>query len=109
MSQTPHADKGLICPLHKKCVSKVCHTCPFWTQIRGNNPNTGEAMDTWQCAIAWLPVLLIENAQQTRQAGAAVEGLRNITHAGLAEAIAARRENSTTMNPPPSLPRTING
>jgi hypothetical protein len=77
MAQIPHADVGLVCPLHKKDVSKVCHSCPMWTHIRGNNPNDGTAMDSWQCAIAWLPILMIEAAQQTRQAGAAVESLRN--------------------------------
>jgi hypothetical protein len=41
------------------------------------NPNTGEQVDDWGCAIAWLPVLLIENSQQQRQTGAAVESLRN--------------------------------
>jgi hypothetical protein len=77
MAKAPQADKGLICPLHKKDVSKVCHTCPFYTQIRGIDPNTGNPVDNWQCAIAWLPMLLIENSQQSRQAGAAVESMRN--------------------------------
>lgn len=34
-------------------------------------------MDTEDCAIAWLPVLLIENSQQQRSTGAAVESFRN--------------------------------
>jgi hypothetical protein len=46
-------------------------------QIRGNNPNTGAEIDEWGCAIAWLPVLMIENSQQQRQTGAAVESFRN--------------------------------
>jgi hypothetical protein len=41
------------------------------------NPNTGEQLDDWGCSVAWLPVLLIENSQQQRQTGAAVESLRN--------------------------------
>lgn len=77
MAQTPHAEPGLVCPLHKKDVSEVCHTCPFWVQVRGVNPNTGQEVDDWRCAIAWLPLLLIENAQQSRSAGAAVESMRN--------------------------------
>jgi len=48
-----------------------------FTQLRGNNPNTGEPIDEWGCAIAWIPVLLIENSQQQRQTGAAVESFRN--------------------------------
>jgi len=34
-------------------------------------------MDEWGCAQAWLPVLMIENSQQQRQTGAAVESFRN--------------------------------
>lgn len=51
--------------------------CGWFTQVRGTNPNTGEAVDSWGCAITWLPMLLIENAQQSRQTGAAVESFRN--------------------------------
>jgi len=43
------------------------------------NPNTGEAMDEWQCAINLLPFLLIENSQQQRSTAAAVESFRNET------------------------------
>lgn len=46
-------------------------------KVRGNNPNTGEEIDDYGCAIAWLPLLMIENSQQQRQTGAAVESFRN--------------------------------
>ena len=46
-------------------------------QIRGHNPNTGAEIDDWGCSIAWMPVLMIENSQQQRQTGAAVESFRN--------------------------------
>jgi hypothetical protein len=46
-------------------------------EVRGNNPNTGEEIDDYGCAIAWLPLLMIENSQQQRQTGAAVESFRN--------------------------------
>jgi hypothetical protein len=77
MSQIPHANPGLVCPLHRKDVSKVCHKCPFWAKMNGTNPNTGEPVDTWQCAISWLPWLLVENARQTVGAAAATESMRN--------------------------------
>ena len=51
--------------------------CAWFTQIRGTNPNTGEDVDEWACAIAWMPMLLIENSQQQRHTGAAVESFRN--------------------------------
>lgn len=77
MAQIPHADEGKICPLHKQDVSKVCHKCPWWTHLRGKHPQSTAEIDEYGCAIAWLPVLLIEGAQQSRQTGAAVESFRN--------------------------------
>ena len=51
--------------------------CAWFMKVRGNNPNTGEEIDDYGCSIAWLPVLMIENSQQQRQTGAAVESFRN--------------------------------
>lgn len=66
---------GTFCPLIK---DECCQLkCSFFTQVRGTNPNTGEDVDEWACAIAWLPVLMIENSQQQRSTGAAVESFRN--------------------------------
>ncbi len=66
---------GHWCPLIKKdCVQLQC---AWFTQVRGTNPNTGKEVDEWACAMAWMPVLLIENSQQQRQTGAAVESFRN--------------------------------
>jgi hypothetical protein len=64
------------CPLHNFEPCKQME-CAWFTQLRGNNPNTGKEVDEWSCAIAWLPILLIENSQQQRQTGAAVESFRN--------------------------------
>lgn len=66
---------GTYCPLIKKdCIQLQCS---WFTQLRGTNPNTGEPVDNWGCAVTWLPMLLIENSQQQRQTGAAVESFRN--------------------------------
>jgi hypothetical protein len=46
-------------------------------QVRGTNPNTGKEVDEWGCAVAWLPMLLIDNSNQQRATGAAVESFRN--------------------------------
>ena len=51
--------------------------CAWFTQLRGMNPNTGKDIDEWGCAIAWMPVLMIENSQQQRSISAAVESFRN--------------------------------
>jgi hypothetical protein len=77
MAKPPPADAGLYCPLWKKDVSKVCHTCPWYIQLRGTNKNTGEDIDNWGCAVGFLPVLLLENAAMSNRTGAAVESFRN--------------------------------
>jgi hypothetical protein len=51
--------------------------CAWFIQVRGTNPNTGKEVDEWACSMAWLPILMIENSQQQRQTGAAVESFRN--------------------------------
>tara|TARA_Y100000310_G_C19954985_1_gene478571 strand:+ start:224 stop:436 length:213 start_codon:yes stop_codon:yes gene_type:complete len=43
----------------------------------GKNPQTGQDVNEWNCAVTWLPMLLIEGSQQTRQTGAAIESFRN--------------------------------
>lgn len=73
----PHALPGPVCPLHKKDVSEVCHICPWFTRIMGKNPQTEDMLDDWRCAIALLPLLLIENAQKSHQTTAALETFRN--------------------------------
>lgn len=77
MPQIPRGPENLYCPLWQKAMVKVCHTCPLWIQLRGKSSNTGMEVDEWVCSLASLPMLLIENAQQTRQAGAATESMRN--------------------------------
>lgn len=64
------------CPLNK---FKPCKEtdCAWFIQVRGVNPNTGQEVDDWGCAMQWLPMLLIENAKEERQTGAAVESFRN--------------------------------
>jgi len=66
---------GTFCPLVKGDCKGI--QCSWFTQVRGTNPQTGQPVDEWGCAIVWLPILLIENSQQQRQTGAAVEDFRN--------------------------------
>jgi hypothetical protein len=66
---------GNFCPLIKKdCVGIKCS---WYTQMRGTNPNTGEPVDEWGCAVTWMPVMAVEIAQKSNQTGAAVESFRN--------------------------------
>lgn len=66
---------GDFCPLIKKdCIGIKCS---WYTQMRGTNPNTGEPVDEWGCAVTWMPFMAIEIAQKSNQTGAAVESFRN--------------------------------
>lgn len=99
--QIPRGDEDLVCPMHHKPMSEVCHKCPLWTHVRVKNPNTGEEIDQWNCSWAWLPMLLIENAQQVRQGAAATESFRNEM---VARADAARRRPEAIPVYPNPLP-----
>ena len=79
----------------------VCHRCPWWTQVRGVNPNTGEEADRWDCAIALMPMLSIEVAKETRQAGAATESFRN--------EVVARADHAARLASRPVYPTMIEG
>lgn len=66
---------GDFCPLIKKdCIGL---RCSWYTQMRGTNPNTGEPVDEWGCAVTWMPIMATEIAQKSNQTGAAVESFRN--------------------------------
>ena len=68
-------EQGTFCPLVQGECKKL--ECVWFTKVTGTHPNTGQSVDEYGCAVAWLPALLIENAQQSRQAGAAVKSFRN--------------------------------
>lgn len=70
----------MTCPLGSKCEEikdNKMHRCVWFIKMAGTNPNTGESMDEQGCAMSWLPILLVENSQQQRRTGAAVESFRN--------------------------------
>lgn len=78
-------DAKVICPMMggDECVEDGAIRngelvkCRFWVTVMGQNPQTGETVNNGDCAIAWMPVLLIENSKVNRETGAAVESMRN--------------------------------
>ena len=74
-------DKNIKCPatgFAKSCREIVADCdCPKFVKITGVNPNDGQPVDKFGCVDSFLPMLLIENSQQQRQTGAAVESFRN--------------------------------
>lgn len=75
MSKAKTYGPGEFCPL----VQGACRRteCAFWTSVRGTNPQTGVELDQPACAIAWLPLLVIDQTQQVRHQAAAADNARN--------------------------------
>ena len=67
--------EGDWCPL----IQKGCkgHKCAWYTCIQGVHPQTGETINDWKCAVAWMPMMAVEIASKENQTGAAVESFRN--------------------------------
>lgn len=72
------------CPLGAKCEEikveagkPMLYRCPWYVQVRGVDMNTGEETGNWGCAIAWMPALMINTANESRKGAAATESFRN--------------------------------
>jgi hypothetical protein len=76
------------CPLlNKKCIE---HDCEWFTHLVGKNPQTAMPQDEWGCAVKWLPILLIEGANMTRQVSAALDRNNNTLFSALPDHVQAR-------------------
>lgn len=100
MAQIPHGSPDLICPLHRQKMSKVCHTCPMWMCVKGKNPQTGEDVDDWNCALVWGPLLAVQQAKEAYAVSRELNQMRNENSKHHAEqvtmaAIAVQRSNDT--------------
>lgn len=64
------------CPLDS---FKPCRKldCAWFLKIKGKDPQSEQEIEDWGCSMAWLPIMMIENSQQQRHTGAAVESFRN--------------------------------
>lgn len=73
------------CPLGAKCEevktdsagNQYIARCPWYIMVRGTDINTGKEIDDWGCAIAWMPTLMINTANESRKGVAATESFRN--------------------------------
>jgi len=70
------------CPFGMEC-EKIkddkIHRCSLFIKLQGKDPQSDKDIDHWGCAFAWLPILLIENAQTNRGQTQALESFRNET------------------------------
>ena len=82
-------EHGKLCPL----IGEDCRglECAWYTKIAGTNPQTGEEVEEWGCAVAWIPFLQVDNARAIHQTGAAIESLRNETVDRLTPAIPIKK------------------
>jgi len=77
-------DKIILCPLMgDECIKDGAIkdgklvACRFWVNVIGKDPQTGQEINNGDCAMAWTPILMIENSKVNRETGAAVESFRN--------------------------------
>jgi hypothetical protein len=95
------------CPLWRGPCKK--DACRWYTHVLGVNPNDGATVNKQGCAMEFLPMLLVENAQQSRQTGAAVESFRNeMVNANGIVAIQQQILASAALAPP-AEPKLIEG
>ena len=68
-------EQGKLCPL----IGEDCRglECAWYTKISGTHPQTGDTVEEWGCAVAWIPFLQVDNSKAINQQGAAVESFRN--------------------------------
>jgi hypothetical protein len=68
------------CPLGSCCEKAVdghIERCAWYVKLEGSNPQNGERIDDWRCAIAWQPLIMIEGNVQTRSVAASIQSFRN--------------------------------
>jgi hypothetical protein len=71
----PIFDPDGKCPLlNKKCIK---HQCIWYNMLQGAHPQTGAPVQEWGCSIAWMPLLMVENARHIQGTQAATESFRN--------------------------------
>jgi hypothetical protein len=78
--------------------------CPKLVNIKGVNPNTGAEIDEWGCTDSYQSILTIDNTNQVRQTGAAIESFRNEMAKAQeegAKAMAAALSFAPSMRPAP--------
>lgn len=77
MTWKPPAPKGMRCPLERKDVSRVCHYCAWYTEIKGTHPQTGAPIEQWMCAQTAVVLTTLEAAKAANEGGAVTQELRN--------------------------------
>lgn len=54
--------------------------CRWWTQVAGKDPQSEKIIDHFDCSMAWMPVVGLEQSQMTRHNTATIQEFRNENH-----------------------------
>lgn len=72
------------CPLGMECEhqgeiggEKIIRRCAWYTKVVGKDPQSEKEIDHWGCAMAFMPVIMLENNQAVSGLQAATESARN--------------------------------
>ena len=74
------------CPLGSQCervVEGKVEICMWQVEIQGKNPQTGQDMHRKDCAMAILPILLVQATEASRQIASSTDSARNVIYEGL--------------------------
>lgn len=105
----------LKCPhrftLPKKDQGCIKHECAWYQNVVGNNPKTGQPENGWACAIAWLPMILIENIAASDRGTASTDKVATIIFGGMPPQARERiiNENPTLAPRPQAAPQIAQG
>ena len=70
------------CPLGSTCEEikdgKI-HRCAWYTKVIGKDPQSDKDIENWACAMAWMPMLMVEMSQTNRGQTSTLESFRNET------------------------------
>ena len=72
----------IVCPLGCECervVDDHVERCAWYVTLEGEDPQNGERINTSKCAIAWQPILMVENSGKILNVAAGIDSLRNET------------------------------
>jgi len=70
-----------VCPLGCECEEAKdgkLYRCEWFIEVVGKNPQTGDDIHEQKCALAWMPMMQVEQARQVRSVAAALESHRNV-------------------------------
>ena len=79
-------DAVRVCPLGGECeriVDGKLEICMWQVHLEGKNPQNGKDVDRKDCAMAVLPILMVQATEASRQISSSADSVRNVILEGL--------------------------